>query len=368
MKTIDAMKLAEKALLLIRKQLKAWEEGDETLKILREAIAEKEAQPLGDAEELIMHKVHYWYDSQETDAPQEMGALRSGIREVLCKSEAQTVEPVAYLLVPGIDGDEYIDDFQIDIIENEASRLQKFLVKQLERGNVRLPLFTHPAPATEPKPALSCEREALIERLQKQYDDSEADSEAANIAGECIDMLAADAPMRDKQWHDTAWQRGFQAGVNSNEETAKNASAALEAEKVAHRETNRMMTEALIQAEEQQVAVPQDAARLEYLISNRAYVVSDATCCDGFWLHYAQPDGSTWVQATEHATPYEAIDAAMGAMLAAAPQPPQAAPRVPMTVQEVEQIIGQWSYEIHGDRSRYLVRMAEGFHGIGVKP
>ena len=48
-----------------------------------------------------------------------------------------------------------------------------------------------------------------------------------------------------------------------------------------------------------------------------------------------------------------------------APQPTQApAGAVPLTVDEVEQLIAQWSYELHGDRARYLVRMTEQHHGI----
>lgn len=47
------------------------------------------------------------------------------------------------------------------------------------------------------------------------------------------------------------------------------------------------------------------------------------------------------------------------------PQPTQAqAGAVPLTVDEVEQLIAQWSYEVHGDRARYLVRMTEQHHGI----
>ena len=46
------------------------------------------------------------------------------------------------------------------------------------------------------------------------------------------------------------------------------------------------------------------------------------------------------------------------------PQPTQAqAGAVPLT-DEVEQLIAQWSYELHGDRARYLVRMTEQHHGI----
>jgi hypothetical protein len=41
--------------------------------------------------------------------------------------------------------------------------------------------------------------------------------------------------------------------------------------------------------------------------------------------------------------------------------PPQ---RKPLTINEVEQILAQHNYEIHGDRARYIVRMTETAHGI----
>jgi hypothetical protein len=40
---------------------------------------------------------------------------------------------------------------------------------------------------------------------------------------------------------------------------------------------------------------------------------------------------------------------------------------VALTVVEIEQMNAQWNYEIHGDRTRYLVRMTEKAHGIGEK-
>lgn len=46
------------------------------------------------------------------------------------------------------------------------------------------------------------------------------------------------------------------------------------------------------------------------------------------------------------------------------PQPTQAQ-AVPLTIAEIEQLIAQWSYELHGDRARYLVRMTEKHHRIG---
>ena len=55
-----------------------------------------------------------------------------------------------------------------------------------------------------------------------------------------------------------------------------------------------------------------DRERLDWMIEQCAYVVSDPDCCDGYWLNYARPDGSTWVQADEHETPRAAIDAAKG--------------------------------------------------------
>ncbi len=54
----------------------------------------------------------------------------------------------------------------------------------------------------------------------------------------------------------------------------------------------------------------EDVARLDFLIDQRAYVVSDPDACPGHWLHWARPDGSTWVQVDEHPTPRAAIDAA----------------------------------------------------------
>ena len=57
-------------------------------------------------------------------------------------------------------------------------------------------------------------------------------------------------------------------------------------------------------------SVQEDAARLDFLIEQRAYVVSDPDACPGHWLHWARPDGRTWVQGDEHPTPRAAIDAA----------------------------------------------------------
>jgi len=55
-----------------------------------------------------------------------------------------------------------------------------------------------------------------------------------------------------------------------------------------------------------------DSERLDWMIEQCAYVVSDPDCCDGYWLNYKRHDGTLWVQTTEHETPRAAIDAAKG--------------------------------------------------------
>ena len=57
-------------------------------------------------------------------------------------------------------------------------------------------------------------------------------------------------------------------------------------------------------------SVLEDAARLDFLIEQGAYVVSDPDTCTGYWLHWARPDGDTWVQIDKYPTPRAAIDAA----------------------------------------------------------
>ena len=45
---------------------------------------------------------------------------------------------------------------------------------------------------------------------------------------------------------------------------------------------------------------------------------------------------------------------------------PAAPAAQPLSIEEIEQIIAQWNYEIHGDRARYIARMVEQAHGIGA--
>lgn len=59
-------------------------------------------------------------------------------------------------------------------------------------------------------------------------------------------------------------------------------------------------------------SVREDAARLDFLIEQRAYVVSDPDACPGYWLHFVHKEtGKCWVQCDEHPTPRAAIDAAI---------------------------------------------------------
>ena len=54
-------------------------------------------------------------------------------------------------------------------------------------------------------------------------------------------------------------------------------------------------------------------------------------------------------------------DAVSGTVFPLYTAPPQ---RKPLTIKEVEQILAQHDYELHGDRARYIVRMTEEAHGI----
>ena len=75
---------------------------------------------------------------------------------------------------------------------------------------------------------------------------------------------------------------------------------------------NKADSQRILELTAQLAEAQRDAERLDWIIEHRAYVVSDPDSCDGFWLNYARPDGTTWTQATEHETPRAAIDAAKG--------------------------------------------------------
>lgn len=197
-----------------------------------------------------------------------------------------------------------------------------------------------------------------------------------------LHLLGADAPddvqpSRDKQWHDTAWQRGYQLGLKSNEQIAKQVTDALRLEQDAHQETNRMMTEALMQAEVQQVAVPQEPTY--WLVES----VTGPMWWDGRFLsrgidprHFTtDPNEAVRFARKEDA---ERVARQSSALLAtehiwmAAPQPPQAE-RVPMTEEELEDGFNSPSVDVALTDTVESVftegaRFAERHHGIGAKP
>ena len=55
-----------------------------------------------------------------------------------------------------------------------------------------------------------------------------------------------------RKWAETAWQRGFQQGLEANRLLATQAMDALKKEREAHAETNSAMTEALLVMEERE--------------------------------------------------------------------------------------------------------------------
>ena len=77
--------------------------------------------------------------------------------------------------------------------------------------------------------------------------------------------------------------------------------------------------------------------------------------CKGFCTGLILDDDAKWAKLA-------ALDAWQAATLAAQSK------RQPLTVQEVEQILHQHNYELHGDRARYIVRITEEAHGITATP
>ena len=59
---------------------------------------------------------------------------------------AQEVEPAAYLHLPGVDGEEYSDCFEVNIVAKEAEKLQTALVKYSDIDGLTIPLFYIAAP------------------------------------------------------------------------------------------------------------------------------------------------------------------------------------------------------------------------------
>ena len=72
--------------------------------------------------------------------------LMTKLRAVI---DAPEQEPVAYMHLPSCDGDEFSDDFQIEIVTKEAETLQEKLVKWSDQDGVTIPLYTSPQPVAE---------------------------------------------------------------------------------------------------------------------------------------------------------------------------------------------------------------------------
>ena len=227
-------------------------------------------------------------------------------------------------------------------------------------------LYLHPATPT------AGERGQIINRLRSNHitwrDTIDRCSEAA-------DMLEADAPKRDKQWHDTAWQRGFKMGVSDAASTVKNATYALAAEQAAHRETNRMMTEALMQSEAQQVAAP-DGWALVPIGPTEEMIV--ALMCTG--LRHAEYRHGCDPTIAHMAQGYTAmLAAAQGAKLVTQ-QVAVLEKREPLNRVDILNMhaLRCWPRTMFADKSYGIaldtvtvvdfVRIIESHHGIGAKP
>jgi hypothetical protein len=94
------------------------------------------------------------------------------------------------------------------------------------------------------------------------------------------------------------------------EALCRGIAAATEARVDWHYIGGRVHIKALPAARAPADSVQEEAARLDFLIDQGAYVVSDPDTCTGYWLHWAMPDGGTLVQVGEHPTPRAAIDSA----------------------------------------------------------
>lgn len=75
-------------------------------------------------------------NGDEFDAALDAAMLKAGF-EV-----AQEVEPVAHLHLPGVDGEEYSDAFEVNIIFSAAEKLQEALVKYSDVDGLTIPLYT----------------------------------------------------------------------------------------------------------------------------------------------------------------------------------------------------------------------------------
>ena len=143
-KTIDAMKKLLAAMANTDFTCRLGEETD----AVERAIAAEEAQTNA-------QRVQESYDQQSLEPCDVCGwkAIVPGEPCLMCERHANMCapeqEPVAYIHLPGCDGDEFSDDFQIEIVTKEAETLQENLVKWSDQDGVAIPLYTRPQPIAE---------------------------------------------------------------------------------------------------------------------------------------------------------------------------------------------------------------------------
>jgi len=229
--------------------------------------------------------------------------LRAILAEAISREEAQSVEPVAEALVTFAGMNPMYSP-----------------LSQLPVGKTLL--FTHPAPAKQP---LSAERAALISEIQSL---ANLPKQLLPIVKRAVDMLAADA-------QDIDWQDMYQ-----KQKREKEAMAAK------YEKDTGPLAKAGPVCQAQQVAVPQ--------------VVETGTPAS---IQVTEEMHRAAVRVLHRAPGLDGLpQRMMDAMLAAAPKPPQAAPRVPMPWGKIEEVARSTSNHLE------FARLVEAHHGIGVKP
>ena len=154
--------------------------------------------------------------------------------------------------------------------------------------------------------------EALMPFLRASHGQAPAQAAPAAVAGPSDDETQKLPGIVDKALNELAGFVKFLETANGSwdSRTAKNALRDIEWF------ARRKLAAAPQPSPTAQAAdsVQEDAARLDFLIEQRAYVVSDPDACPGYWLHFVHKEtGKCWVQGDEHPTPRAAIDAARAA-------------------------------------------------------
>ena len=204
-------------------------------------------------------------------------------------------------------------------------------------------LNAQPAPATQQAPQQEAPADELEEVLRERDD-------AEDFINELLDeVLGADRPewssaynrydaMNDvreritalhKPAVDKAWRRFESAMAAPQPSPAPQADSVLKDHQIAAlvnelrdiavqyhgtQQLRERIAHVVVPVLRAAPSVLEDAARLDFLIEQRAYVVSDPDACPGYWLHFVHKEtGKCWVQADEHPTPRAAIDAAKAA-------------------------------------------------------